>query len=456
METVGRWTVPGEANQLGYRSITVPGFVRGVGELHAAFGRLPWSELPRPAAHLARAGYRVFPYVERTFHVPARPGYPGGLDVLSATPAAAALFTRQGRPLARDDLLVQPEFAAALETIARDGADALYTGTLGDAMAADFERHGAFVTRADLAAYRAVWEPPLRARYRDVEVATAGPPAQGTTLIEMLNLFALLDPAGLGLDTPRYVDRLARAQRLAFEDEARHLDDPAQAAVPVARLVDPAHARARLGVLEGDPRAAARVTPGVPGTTHVTAADDEGTVVALTHTLGMGSGVVTPGLGFMYNNFMGQFSPVPGTPHALAPGKRRGGTVPTLLVRDGRPAYALGASGGSRITSAVARVIVNLLDHGMGVQAAVSHPRFHLEADALLVEAGIPAATTAALRADGWRVEPAEALAIAHAVRLAPDVAAAEGGSDHRGAGGAVLFSPSVRSAPTAPGAERS
>jgi gamma-glutamyltranspeptidase / glutathione hydrolase len=166
-------------------------------------------------------------------------------------------------------------------------------------------------------------------------------------------------------------------------------------------------------------------------------------VVALTHTLAMGSGVVTPGLGFQYNNGMSSFDPLPGKPRSIAPGKARiTPMAPTLVLRGGRPEIILGSPGSNAIVNAIAQVIVNVVDFGMTPIEAVSAPRIHCEGGPVLTETRLPIATGHALEARGHRLKPRPFAydSLQGRVQL---IVASEGGwvgaSDPRRDGGAAM-----------------
>ena len=127
------------------------------------------------------------------------------------------------------------------------------------------------------------------------------------------------------------------------------------------------------------------------GTTHVSVVDAAGNCVSLTHSLGTSSGVITDGLGFMYNNSMVNFGPVPGRPNSIAPGKGRStGMTPTLVLKDGRPVMVLGAPGATRIITSVLQVILNHLEFGMSITDAVHAARFDCQGDVIKCQRRIP------------------------------------------------------------------
>jgi gamma-glutamyltranspeptidase/glutathione hydrolase len=175
----------------------------------------------------------------------------------------------------------------------------------------------------------------------------------------------------------------------------------------------------------------------------VTAADSDHNVVAITHSIGSitGAGVMTPALGFLYNNFLGHFNPRPGYRDSIVAGKRVGGGCPTIVFRNGRPIFAIGSSGGSRLISAVFQTILNVFVHRMDPQSAVGAPRFHCEQDGrLYLEPTFPPATVEALRRRGYEIIPAHYMGCNQAVHMADGGLA--GGSDPRGGIGIAMHRP--------------
>jgi gamma-glutamyltranspeptidase / glutathione hydrolase len=443
-ERVGRYLVRGDPNQMGYPSIMTPGFVAGMGALAARFGsgRVPWADLVRPAAELAEGGFDVYPYLATyyTFEGPDRPGYPDVRRKLANDPRAEALYLPGGAVPGTGHRLAQAEMARTLQRIASGGAERFYTGDIGREMGADLEAHGALVTRADLEGYAVRTELPVVARWRDLVVQTSPPPSHGAVLLAMLRTVDGIDFSVYEHNSARYLDLIARVTNQAFADGIGILADPAYAPVPLERLLSRGRAARVMresAAATGDGGNGAAPVGGGGHTTHVTAADAEGNAVAITHSIGSvtGAGVMTPGLGFLYNNFLGHFNPEPGRHDSIAPGKRVGGGCPTIAYQDGRPVLAIGSSGGSRLISAVFQTMLNVFVHGMDVQDAVAAPRIHCEQDGrAYVEPELSEAAIAGLRRMGYEVVVTSYMGCNQAVSL--DRATLRGGTDPRGSMG--------------------
>lgn len=433
-ERVGRYLIPDDLNQLGYTSIMIPGFTAALGELAGRFGsgRVAWRELVLPAQEFAAGGFEVYPYLHSyyTFEGPDKPGYPDLFRKLRQDDAARALYLPNGTPPPVGYVLRQPDMAATLAKIADRGADDFYRGAVAREIARDLDAHEASVTGADLASYTVRTEMPIVAKWRGLTIQTSTPPTRGAVLIAMLRAVEGVDLPALGFNSAAYIDLLARATNRAFADGAAILADPAYTSVAVERLLS----RTRPAVPVSRPAQPRRDDR---HTTHVTAADADGNVVSITHSIGSvtGAGVITPGLGFFYNNFLGHFNPAPGRHDSIAAGKRGGGGCPTIIFRDGRPVFAIGSSGGSRLVSAVFQSILNVFVHGMDPQEAVSAPRFHCEEDGrIYMEPAIGAETAAALKRMGYEVETASYMGCNQAVLLSGN--SLIGGSDPRGGQG--------------------
>jgi gamma-glutamyltranspeptidase/glutathione hydrolase len=217
--------------------------------------------------------------------------------------------------------------------------------------------------------------------------------------------------------------------------------------VPIERLLSKAHAAEwRRRIATGEPIRIPIYEKEAAGTTHISVVDAQGNVAAITHSLGWTSGLVCPGLGFMYNNALSRYDPLPGSPNSIAPGRaRRTGMCPTVVARDGEPVLVVGAPGGTRIFTAVLQTIVNVLDHGLTPTEAVSAPRFDCQTAYLDAESRIPTWIKRSLGQRGFRIFPnpsaLSSLAYVQAITRDPISGALAGGSDPRG-GGCVLGTP--------------
>jgi len=443
-ETVGRYVVDGEINQMGYQSIMVPGFVRAMQTLHERWGsgRVAWADLVAPAIRLAEEGFDIYPYVAKFWaNAEDRPGYPGLMRTLTHTAACAAIFLNHGRPWREGERLVQPDLARTLRRLASEGPEDFYTGAIARRMLDDLHAHGGLIAPADLRTFIADLGAPVEGAYRGYRVFSAPPPASGVHVIEMLQVAEQLSVGSLGHNTADYVETLARVMIATFLEQVVLKGDPP--ASVGARFIRRGLSRDHAKTLADEvrrrvPRSGVAAAPDA-GTTHVSVADSDGTLVALTHSTGSlgASGVVTPGLGFMYNNFLGHFHPLPGFPDSIVPGKRGGGGVPTLVLRGDGPHVVIGAPGGSRLITSVFQTLLNTLEFGLGMADAVTRPRFHAEEPGLIfAEPAIPDAVVDDVVRRGFRVVRSTYMSRVQAIRLDGDGRAMEAGADPRGGAG--------------------
>ena len=413
----------GDVNIVGLLSAGVPGTLKGWSEAITRFGRLDLETVMQPAIRHAERGFRATPYLVEAVKETA--------PDLARFPETARTFLPGGAPIKAGDLITMPEYAATLRLIAAKGPGVLYGGDLGATVADYMRRAGGIITLDDLARYETVERAPVRGRYRGFEIAGAPPPtAGGLHLIEMLNILEGFDPRGLGFGTPDYFHLIAEVLKIGFADRNACTGDPAFVDIPVERLLSREHAAARRAQIRPDQAGSygpsvAGIPAGSAHTTHLTTADADGNVVAMTQTINslFGSKATVPGTGILLNNTMALFDPHPGTPASVAPGKRvTSSMAPTIVLRDGKPAWALGLPGGVRIFTSVFQALVNLIDHGMPLQEAVEAPRIWSQGQELEMERDIPAAVRDALAARGHQVVAVGGVAGGmNAVAFSPD-----------------------------------
>src|SRR6202790_50603 len=325
--------------------------------------------------------------------------------------AIAAIYLPDGAPLNVGDRVVQSEYAETLTHISRHGEAALYTGPLGEILVDYMKAHGGLITREDLTSYRTVERSPIRADYRGWEILGPPPPAaSGVHIVQMLNILEGYDISAMGFGTAATIHHLAEVLKIAFADRAAASGDPDFVNVPVERLTSKDYASDRRRAI--DSSRAQRWSAGVQQlegahTTHMTAADAVGNVVATTQTINnlFGAKFLIPDLGTVPNNYMNLYDQRPGHALSLAPGKRVTTSMsPMMALHHGKLVYALGLPGGKRIFPSALQALLNLIDHGMSLQEAVEAPRIWTEGNALEVESAVPERVRAALAALGHKV----------------------------------------------------
>jgi gamma-glutamyltranspeptidase / glutathione hydrolase len=443
-----------DASLYGYRAVAVPGTVAGLDLALARYGRLGREAVMAPAIAFAREGFVLgeadAAIIER------------GAKRLATDPEAARIFLHaDGTPYKAGERLFQPDLAATLERIAREGPNGFYRGPVATALAAAMSTHGGIVTEADLADYTATELSPLACAYRGYRIVSAPPPSSGgTTLCEILNVVSGWDLAAAGFASPRGVHLPVEAMRHAFFDRNRLLGDPAFVADPLMELLSAEHAATIRGAIDpgkATPSAALGLVTGTgekPQTTHYSIVDGEGNAVSVTYTLNgnFGAAVVAPGTGFLLNNEMDDFAVKPGASNlfglvqgaanAIAPGKRPlSSMTPTIVEKDGRAVFVLGSPGGSRIITAVLETLTNLVDFGMAPEAAVAAPRFHHQylPDTVFYESGgLLPPTLSALADMGYSLKEQSPWGAVELIAIAPD-GSLIGVNDPRRPAGAAL-----------------
>lgn len=394
----------GDENLNGPKAVATPGSLKAWCETLRRFGTMSLADVLQPAIKHAARGYAATPYLRECISESA-------VEMRKDKPISA-IYLPGGEPLKVGERVVQAEYAETLRHIAEHGETALYEGPLGDILVDYMEKTGGFIRRNDLAGYKTVERQPIRADYRGWTILGPPPPAaSGVHIAQMLNILEGYDIGGLGFGTPETIHYLAEVLKIAFADRAAASGDPDYVGVPVEKLTSKAYAEERRRAI--DPARAQIWGAGVSQlegahTTHMTAADSFGNVIATTQTINslFGAKIMVPGLGAIANNYMNLFDPRPGHALSLAPGKRVTTSMsPMMALNGGKLRYALGLPGGKRIFPSAMQALVNLIDHGMSLQEAVEAPRVWTEGNALEVEQTVPESVRSRLAALGHEVQ---------------------------------------------------
>jgi gamma-glutamyltranspeptidase/glutathione hydrolase len=403
----------------GWTSSGVPGTVRGLELAHGKYAKLSWADDLAPAIQLATNGVPVhFALAEQM----------RGSRGLAADPESKRIWLNGGRYFEPGDRMKLPDLARTLSRIAQRGADEFYTGETATKLAAAMQAHGGLITAQDLRDYRAVERTPLTGRYHGLTIVAAPPPSSGG--VGLLQMLAMLEGSGYektGAGSAASIHYVAEVMRRFYADRNQYLGDPDVVRNPIDALLAPDYIQKRRQTIDPDHATpSSRIAPGLTATTnessettHYSVVDAEGNAVAVTYTLngGFGNGITVPGLGFLLNNEMDDFTSKPGSPNlfglvqgetnTIAPGKRPLSSMsPTIVVRNNDLYMVLGGPGGSRIPTAVLQVLLNVVDFKMNAQEAVDAPRFHHQwlPDQISVERGFSPDTLALLRARGHEV----------------------------------------------------
>ena len=435
----------------GWRSSGVPGSVAGFALAAKQFGSKSWPELLAPAVRLAADGFSV----DQTLATSLTSEHSLATDAESKR-----IFLRNGDAYKTGDVLRQPELGATLDRVATNGGREFYEGETARRLAAAMATHGGLVTEEDLKAYRVVERKPLTGEYKGYRIVTAPPPsAGGVGLLQMLGMLKGTGYDSEGPNSPKAIHYEAEAMRRFYADRSEYLGDSDFYNVPLKPLLDPVYLAHRRATIDPDHATPSElVAPGLPKaevarlwrhesteTTHYNVVDEKGNAVAVTYTLNnsYGNGITAPGLGFLLNDEMDDFVAKPGEPNmfgmvggeanAIEPGKRPlSSMTPTIITRNDKLAMVVGAPGGSRITTGVTEVILDVLDFHMNPQQAVDLPRFHEQwkPDILYLQSGIPEQTSSAMKRMGYQVKAVDGVARVEAIVVNGNTL--EGGTESR------------------------
>lgn len=381
------------SNHEGLLSVGVPGTVAGLYLAHQKMGKLPWADLVAPAVKLAEEGFPA------TYRNEWFVNYIS--DNKDKYPSTAKTFLKNGEtPYKPGETWKQPDLAETLKRIQKHGADGFYKGKTAQLIADFMQKNGGLITNEDLAKYRAQELAPITGAYRGFDIVSMPPPSSGgVAIVEMLNILEGYDLKSTGHNSAAYLHLLTEAMRRAFADRAQHLGDPDfNPKMPIAELTSKAYAEKlrattnidRASVSDSAHFNVAHLKPESEETTHISVVDQEGNAVSLTYTLehSYGSKIVVEGAGFLLNNEMGDFNPIPGytnakgligtKPNLIRPQKRMlSSMTPTIVGKDGKPYLVIGSPGGRTIINTVLQVILNVIDFEMNVAQAIEAPRIH-------------------------------------------------------------------------------
>ncbi|MFN0002188.1 MAG: gamma-glutamyltransferase [Pseudohongiellaceae bacterium] len=433
----------------------VPGTVAGLLDALERFGTMSRQQVMAPAIELAEHGFILNDDLASQFL--------DNMDGFSKYPASLAKFSKQGQPYQSGDLWLQADLAQTLKLISAQGRDGFYKGHTAELIVAEMQRNNGLISMDDLAAYEALWREPIHGTYHGYDIwSMPAPSSGGVLLVQMLNMLEPFNLAELGFGSTATVHLMIEAQRRAYADRAEFLGDPDFVEIPTQMLTSKEYARTRFA--DFDPlKATDSASIGAGSwpeestqTTHFSVADKAGNAVAMTTTLNRsyGNRIVVPEVGILLNNEMDDFSSKPNSPNSygligrdaneIQPGKRMlSSMTPTIVTQAGKPVLITGSPGGSVIINTVLQVVLNVIDHGMDAESAVSSPRIHhqWQPDNVRYETGaISDAVAAELTTMGHKGLTSSRFGMGNANSIKIDNAIIEGVSDPREAGGVAGF----------------
>ena len=391
-----------------YNSVSaagIPGTVAGFIHALEKYGTLDLKTVMQPAIDLAEKGFAV----PAALHLNLR----SAAKRLARNEEANRVYLGgAGTAPAMGALFKQPDLAATLKRVRDEGFDGFYKGKTAALIAAEMQRGGGVMNADDLASYRAIERKPVRASFRGYDIVSAPPPSSGG--VHVSQILKLLEPypiEDMGHNSAAYLHLLIESMKLAYADRSEYLGDPDRTTIPIATLTSEPYLKKRRVLIKDDEATPSEIIK--PGdvddyesteTTHFAVVDQFGNVVTNTYTINFsfGSGIVVPGTGMLLNNEMDDFAAKPGFPNgyglvqgeanAVSAGSRPlSSMTPTLVFKEGKPWVATGSPGGSRIITAVAQTLLNLMAFDMTLGMATSSPRIHHQwmPDMAMVEPGI-------------------------------------------------------------------
>ena len=439
--------VVNERSRFSHKAAGVPGTVAGLALALERHGTISLEEALAPAIRLASDGF----VVPRRF----TEGLEQAKDRLQRWPASKATFFKEdGSAPQPGDVFRQPALADTLQRIADQGVKGFYEGETARLIVDQMQRNDGLITLDDLKSYQPAIREPVHGNYRGHDIYSMSPPSSGGThIVQILNILERYPIDEMGHNSADTLHHMAEAMKLAYADRSEYLGDTDFVEVPLTGLTSKGYAAALRATIDSEKaRPSTDIKPGnptpweSPETTHFSVVDRWGNAVSNTYTINFsyGSGITVAGAGFLLNNEMDDFSAKPGVPNAygliggeankIEPGKRMLSSMsPTIVQKNGRNFLVTGSPGGSRIITTTLQVIMNVIDHKMNIQSAVSAPRIHHQwlPDEIRMEQGISPDTVRLLEARGHKVTTSRAMGAIQSIMIDED-GTRYGGADPR------------------------
>ena len=397
----------------GIETVTVPGAVAGWDALLKKYGTMTLAQVLEPAINYAEHGFVVTPVISGD--------WAGQRAILMRDEGAKATFLPNGEPPKAGDYFRNPDYAATLRQIAKEGPSTLYGGALGQKLVTRIQQLGGFLTLDDLKKNQPTWVTPISTTFKGYRVWELPPNNQGIATLEMLRILDPYDLKAMGFNSATYLHHLIEAKKLAYADLTRFVGDADHLTIPPSRMLSDEFIAERRSHI--DPKKAqTQVAPGpertASETIYLSVADKDGNMVSFINSLfdEFGSGIVVPGTGFALHDRGSGFTMDPGLPNTVAPGKRPFHTlIPGFVTKPGpnaaadgsgdEPYMTFGLMGGGMQAQGHAQFIINLLVFGMNIQEAMDVGRFRHESGVrVIVESAVPDSVINQLKAMGHEV----------------------------------------------------
>ncbi|OLR65205.1 gamma-glutamyltransferase [Peptoniphilus porci] len=360
----------------GGKAVAVPGEVKGLLYILEKYGTMDRKDVMQPAIELAENGFLVTPKAEVAFA--------DAYKLMKDYPEFGKIYTKDNLPVERNNIVKNPDLANTLKIIAEKGEDGFYKGEVAESIVNSVKKYDGIITLEDLANYNIHEMEPVAGTYHGYKILSSPTPSSGGThLIQILNILENYDMTKYKLYDSNYMHLLSETFKMVYADRAKYMGDPNYVKVPIKGLMSKEYAKKLASKIdmnecknwdaddpwkyEGD------------DTSHISSADKDGNMIGITKSINyyFGSGVVPEGRGFILNNHMDDFSPVPGEPNSVQPNKKPLSSMsPTIILReDNSPYMVLGAPGGSSIFAQLSQVISHVIDNKMDLQDAINLPR---------------------------------------------------------------------------------
>lgn len=362
--------------QRGGLAIAVPGEVKGLLYILEKYGTMSREEVLQPAIDLAENGFLVTP----KFAITVADAY----DVMAKYEEIGKIYLRDGLPVEAGMVVKNPDLAKTLKIIAKEGEDGFYKGEVAEAIVKAAQKYDGILTLEDLEGYEIEVGKPVTGTYRGYEIISSPPPSSGGAhLIQILNILENFDMSAYEPLSAEYMHMFSEAFKMTYADRAKYMGDPNYVDVPLKGIMSKDYAKTLADKIKLDESQEYEADDPWKyegdSTTHLSVADKDGNMVAITKTINYyyGSGVVVDGYGFILNNEMDDFSPFTGEANSIAPKKKPLSSMsPTLILDENKDPYmVLGCPGGMTIFAQLSQVIVNVIDNNMDLQEAVDLPR---------------------------------------------------------------------------------
>lgn len=415
-----------QLSRFSHKSAGVPGTVAGLALALEKYGTISLKQAMAPAIELAEQGFIVTPRFSNGLKAREK-------NLKKNNASKMTFYKPDGSYYEPGDTFIQKDLAATLRRISNQGVNEFYQGKTAELLVSEMQKNGGLITMQDMKNYQPVIRRPVYGTYRGYDIySMPAPSSGGVHVVQILNILEGYPIADYGHNSAKTIHIMAEAMKRAYADRSRYLGDEDFVDVPVKGLISKAYAKSiREAIDQEAATASTTILPGEPGayesneTTHFSIVDQFGNAVANTYTINFsyGSGIMVSGTGFLLNNEMDDFSAKPGTANAygliggvankIEPDKRMLSSMsPTIVKHAGNNFLVTGSPGGSRIITTTLQVIMNVIDHGLNIQSAVSAPRIHHQwlPDELRIEEGISLDTIDKLEQMGHEIKQKSAM----------------------------------------------